>query len=177
MTTTIDENSKISESLRDKEKDPGFLVAKGRFVSPRESERQKFFRERDDLLRDGKPGDSLEVVDLTRKIDELDADIDRDRRELEKQHVKSLASAIFMAMSRCGYAKVRAVGRNANYNAVKSIAIASGYCKSRGIDICFEVSFDEGNLGALRKQNHVQAVTAMVYNLKGYKEWRDGEDS
>lgn len=173
MATAADNNTKISESFRDK--DPGFLVAKGRFVSPHENERQKFFRERDDYLRDGSPGDSLEVVDLTRKIDSLDKDIDHDRREREKEHVKSLASAIFMAMSRCGYAKIRAVGRNANYNAVKSIAIATGYCKDRGIDICFEVSFDEGNLGALRKQNHVQTVTAMVYNLKGYKEWQESE--
>lgn len=168
--STIAEN-KISGSF--KGKDPGFLVAKGRFVSSHEDEKQKFFRERDDLLRDGKPGDSLEVVELTRKIDNLDKEIDNDRRVLEKEHVKSLASAIFMAMSRCGYAKVRAVGRNANYNAVKSIAIAGGYCKSRGIDVCFEVSFDEGNLGALRKQNHVQSVTAIMYSLKGYKEWSE----
>lgn len=173
MTTAVD--TKLSESFRDKGKDPGFLVAKGRFVSPKEDGRHNLFVDRDNLLRDGKPGDSLEVVDLTRRIDSLDKEIDKDRRASEREHVKSLASAIFMAMSRCGYAKVRAVGRNANYNAVKSIAIASGYCKTKGIDVCFEVSFDEGNLGALRKQNHVQTVTAMVYNLKGYKEWQEGE--
>lgn len=159
-------------SFRDSRQDPGLLVAKGRFIPQAEEERSRLFRERDQLLRDGHPGHSLEVIELTRQIDALDKEIDHTRREMERDHVKSLASAIFMAMSRCGYANVRAVGRNANYNAVKSIAIATGYCRDKEIDVCFEVVFDEGNLGALRKQNHVQSVTAMMYKLKGYKDWK-----
>jgi len=56
---------------------------------------------------------------------------------------------------------------------LNTIAIASGYCKPKGIDLCFEVSFDEGNLGKLRKSDHVSSVTAMVFNLKDHKEWLD----
>lgn len=171
MSTVVEKQ----DSFRDSRQDPGLLVAKGRFIPPQEEDRSRLFRERDQLLRDGYAGHSLEVIELTRQIDSLDKEIDRARREMERDHVKSLASAIFMAMSRCGYANIRAVGRNANYNAVKSIAIATGYCRQKEIDVCFEVVFDEGNLGALRKQNHVQSVTAMMYKLKGYKDWKDEE--
>lgn len=155
-----------------KQSDPGFLVGRGKFVSPREEERSNIFRSRDQLLRDGQPGDSLEVINLTKEIDALDKIIDSDRRKMEREHVKSLASAIFMSMSHHGYATIRAVGRNANYNTIKSIAIARGYCHDKGIDLCFDVSFDEGNLGALKNKNHVENVTAIVYNLKGYKDWQ-----
>lgn len=121
-----------TSSFKEKESDPGFLVAKGKF-NPR--------HENDDV------------------------------REAEKAHVKSLASAIFMAMSNCGYANIRAVGRNATYNAIKAIAIAKSYCAPKGIELCWDVSFDEGNLGALRNQNHVSTVTAMLFSLKGYRDW------
>lgn len=158
-------------SFRDKIKDPGFLVSKGRFIAISEQERNILFDERDNLLRAGQSGDSLEVVALTRNIGKLNKQVDEERRKLEKEHIKNLASAIFMAMSNHGYANIRAVGRNATYNAIKSITIASGYCKTKGIDVCFEVSFDEGNLGMLRNKHHVQSVTAMMFKLKGYKEW------
>lgn len=166
-------NTKISETTK---QDPGFLVAKGRFVSRLESDRQQKFRDRDDLLRSGQSGESLEVVELTRLINDLDKQIDFDRKMMEKDHVKSLAGAIFMTMSDCGYANIRAVGRNASYNAVKAIAIATLNCQSRGIDLCFSVVFDEGNLGHLRKDGHVQNVTAILYKLKGYKDWK-GQDN
>lgn len=167
---------KKEKSFRDSKQDPGFLVAKGRFVSPVEQHRDQIFRQRDDLLRDGHAGDSPDVIELTRQIDTMDKQIDADRRQKERDHVKNLASAVFMAMSRHGYANIRAVGRNANYNAVKSIAIASGYCKDKGIDLCFDICFDEGNLGALRNKHHVTSVTAMMYSLKGYKEWAEDEE-
>ena len=63
------------------------------------------------------------------------------RHSARTAHVKSLANAIFKSMSHHGYATIRAIGEAASYNAIKSIAIASGLCKSQGIDLCFEVSF------------------------------------
>lgn len=119
--------------FKDKDEDPGFLVAKGRFSG----------------------------------------ETDSDQRRQEKQHIKKLARAIFMAMTNHGYATVRAVGRNATYNASKAIAITSGYCKPKGIDICFEVSFDEGNLGPMRSDHHVSTVTALLFTLKGFKNWQE----
>ncbi len=101
---------------------------------------------------------------------------DDDRKNAEKKHVKKLASAIFMAMSNHGYATIRAVGPFANYNAVKAITIAMGYCAPKGIELCFVPSFDEGNLGSLRQEGHVDGVTAMVYSVKGYKEWAEEEE-
>lgn len=98
-----------------------------------------------------------------------------ERKRQEKVHIKKLARAIFMAMTNHGYATVRAVGRNATYNATKAIAITSGYCKPKGIDICFEVSFDEGNLGPIRDEKHVSTVTALVFTLKGFKQWQEKE--
>ena len=98
-------------------------------------------------------------------------DTDDQRHELEKSHVHSLSSAIFMAMQNHGYANIRAVGRHSAYNAVKAICIATGNCKTKGIDLCFEVSFDEGNLGPIRNNNHVASVTAILFKVKGFKEW------
>lgn len=96
-------------------------------------------------------------------------------RQNERDHVKSLASAIFMAMTNHGYANIRSVGRNAAYNANKAIAIASGHCKIKGIDVCYEVVFDEGNLGPIRNNDHVKTVTALLFKLKGFREWQKGD--
>ncbi len=176
MSGLVSDKSKTTGSFQTKKNDPGFLVSKGRFYSPHEESRSKLFHEREQLLLQGKAGDSIEVVGLTHQINDLESEIDRDRRHLEKDHVKNLASAIFMAMSNHGYANIRAVGRNANYNAIKAIAISEGYCKTKGIDVCFDVCFDEGNLGALRNQHHVQTVTAMMFRLKDYREWTDTKE-
>jgi len=100
---------------------------------------------------------------------------DDERKAAEKDHVKKLASAVFMALRRHGYAKVRAVGPFANYNAVKALTIAMGYCAPKGIDICFAPSFDEGNMGALRDSEHVESVTAILYSVKGFKDWEAGK--
>lgn len=100
---------------------------------------------------------------------------DEERKIAEKKHVKKLAYAIFMSLRRHGYANIRAVGPFANYNAVKAITIAMGYCAPKGIDICFVPSFDEGNMGELRDPSHVESVTAIMYSVKGFKEWSEGE--
>lgn len=155
----------MPEKFSDTYKDPGFLVAKGRFVSKQENEKQKIWEQRDELLRNGAEADSSEVVEITRHIASLEKEIEFERKSLEKTHVKSLASAISMAISKCGYANIRAVGRNANYNAIKSITIAINYCKDKGISVAMNTSFESGNLGNLRKQGHVDSVTALMYNV------------
>lgn len=145
--------------------DPGFLVAKGRFRVDMESDRDVLFGKRDQLLLSGYAGDSSEVVQITKHIEQLENQIDTEQYHLQRTHVKHLASAIFMAISNHGHASVRAVGRNATYNAVKAIAIARGYCKAQNAEVCSEISFDEGNLGALRSKSHVETVTAILFTL------------
>ena len=103
---------------------------------------------------------------------------EEERRNAEITHAKKLASAIFMAMSNHGYAKIRAVGRNASYSAIKAIIIASGYCTPKGIHLVWEACFNEGNLGVLREKNHVSTVTAILFTLHDHKEWlKDKETS
>jgi len=144
-----------SSSFKEREGDPGFLVAKGRFTAPSEGSLKKLMRA------------SVSTTDA--RIPELKRKIDDERRHLEKKHVKDLASAVFMAVSNHGYATIRCIGRNANYNAVKAMSIANGYCATKGIRLSFTPSFDQGNLGALRNEQHVDNVTAIVFTLEGYK--------
>lgn len=160
MSTNAEEKTTVptthaprSSTFQEKGSDPGFLVAKGKFRSKAEEE---------GILE----GES--TADYEGRIHD-------EQRLLERNHVKNLASAIFMAMSNCGYANVRAVGRNATYNAIKAIAVAKSYCAPKGIEICWDVSFDEGNLGALRNKAHVPGVTAMLFSLKGFREWAEEE--
>ncbi len=142
-------------SFKEKEGDPGFLVAKGRFVAPSESDLKT-------LMRSSVATTDPRIPDLKRKIDD-------ERRHLEKKHVKDLASAVFMAVSNHGYATIRCIGRNANYNAIKAMSIANGYCATKGIRLTFTPSFDQGNIGALRSHQHVDNVTAIIFTLEGYK--------
>ena len=144
-----------SSSFKEKEGDPGFLVAKGRFTTPSERELQA-------LVHSGVKTDDPRIFDLKKHVDS-------ERRVLEKKHVKDLASAIYMAVSNHGYATIRCIGRNAAYNANKAIAVATGYCATKGIKLTFGLSFDEGNLGMLRHEGHVENVTALVFTLEGYK--------
>lgn len=144
-----------SSSFKEKEGDPGFLVAKGRFAAPSEDELKK-------LMRASVPTTDPRIPELKHRIDD-------ERRHLEKKHVKDLASAIFMAVSNHGYATIRCIGRNANYNAIKAMSIANGYCATKGIRLSFTPSFDQGNLGVLRSEQHVDNVTAIIFTLEGYK--------
>lgn len=163
-------------SFTEKRLDPGFLVAKGRFRVLSEEQREKLSERRDTLIRDTGDGAHPKVVALTRQIDVINKQIDKERRQAERDHVKQLASAIYMTMSKWGDARVRAVGRSATYNAVKSIAIASGHCKQKGIELCFDICFDEGNLGGLRGKGHVESVTAMLFNLADHRDWFKREE-
>ena len=99
-----------------------------------------------------------------------------ERKSAEKTHVKKLANAIFRAMTNHGYASIRAVGPFANYNALKAITISAGHCAPKGIELCWTSAFEEGNLGNLRQAGHVDTVTAMLYSVKGYKEWEEEDN-
>lgn len=147
-----------SSSFQEKESDPGFLVAKGRFSTPAEQELKK-------MINSGIATNDPRIPDLRKQIES-------ERRAAEKRHVKDLASAIFMAVSNHGYATVRCIGRNACYNAAKSIAISTGYCATKGVKLTFSLGFDEGNLGVLRQQQHVANVTALVYTLEGHSNYQ-----
>lgn len=151
------EKTKIprSSSFKEKDGDPGFLVAKGRFAAPSEAELKK-------LMKSGVKTNDPRIPELKRQIDD-------ERRQLEKKHVKDLASATFMAISNHGYATIRCIGRNASYNAIKAMTIANGYCATKGIRLTFTPSFDQGNLGMLRNEQHVDNVTAIIFTLEGYK--------
>lgn len=153
----VTEKAKItrSSSFKEKEGDPGFLVAKGRFMAPSEKELKQ-------LMKGG-------VQTTDPRIPELKQRIDDERRQLEKKHVKDLASAVFMAISNHGYATIRCIGRNANYNAIKAMTVANGYCATKGIRLTFTPSFDQGNLGGLRNDQHVNNVTAIIFTLEGFK--------
>ena len=144
-------------SFQEKAGDPGFLVAKGRFHTAADKELKR-------LISEG-------VATSDPRLPALRKNIDSERRFAEKKHVKTLASAIFMAVSNHGYATIRCIGRNACYNASKAIAIATGYCATKGVNLQFGISFDEGNLGSLRQQQHVANVTALVFALEGHSKY------
>lgn len=152
-----------------------FLVAKGSFHPESEKIKDAKWRERDRLIRELGDGAHPDVVKLTQDIQKLEKEISRESKAMEKTHVKKLANAIYMSMSADGDVSVRCIGGRAINNAVKSMIIASGYCKSKGIDVCFEPSFDEGNIGKLQSENHVGSVTAILFKLKGYREWVNQE--
>lgn len=157
--------------------DPGFLVAKGNFHSDREQDRSTLFNQRDDLLSTGKLGNDPQVVDLTREISALDAIISQDKEKLEQQHVKKLSTAIFMSLGNYGYATVRAIGPKAVYNTCKAIAIAADLCKAKEVKLCWEVGFDAGNIGQLRDKGHIQGVTAMLFQILGFKDWKESSNA
>lgn len=94
---------------------------------------------------------------------------EQDDGTAERQHVKSLASAIFMSLMNYGDTKIRSVGRSATYNSIKAVAIASGYCAAKEMEISWESGFEEGNIGELRQEGHVQNVTALMIKMKGHR--------
>lgn len=98
-----------------------------------------------------------------------------DDKILEKTHVKKLAAAMFMAMSNHGYAKIRCIGARAQSNALKAYILAKGYCMQRGVEPCVDAYYEEGNLGPIRSEGHVSDVTAMVIELKGFRDFVEGQ--
>jgi stage V sporulation protein SpoVS len=151
--------------------DAGFLVAKGRFESPSDTERKKLSMQRDEKLMSGVAPDDSHVIEMTRQIDWLGKTSRKEKMDLEKRHIQKLASAIFMSCTNNGYATVRAVGGRATYNALKAYGLANRFCKEKGIELCFDVELDKGNIGQLKDKGHVANVTAMLLKVKDFKNW------
>ena len=147
---------------------PTLLVAKGKFHSAHEESRNNLFMERDNMLRSGKSASDEDVVALTKQIMQLDSMSKQDKYEQRRTHIRKLADAIYAVMSSHGYLNVRSVGMEATYNATKSIAIACDLCREKNIELCFEVAFDEGDIGFPRDKGHVRSVTAMLFKLKDF---------
>lgn len=99
-----------------------------------------------------------------------------EQKDAQRRHIKKLASAIYMAMYNHGYASIRAVGDRAIANAAWALAKAQGFCAVKGIEPCFIVHEDFGNLGPIRNKNHVQGVKCLTFELKGFREFKDGVD-
>jgi len=98
---------------------------------------------------------------------------DEERKSAERRHIRKLANAIFMAMRKYGYASIRSIGARAAYNAMRAVAEASRYCSPKGIELVWKVSYDEGNIGELRDTSHVRDVSALVIELRSFKDWAD----
>lgn len=131
----------------------GFLVAKGRFISSYEEELEQ-------LVRQGVPTTDQRIFDLKQKCDS-------ERKLLEKKHVKQLSFAILESVQKYGVAVIRCIGKDASYNASKAIAIATNKALiEHQQNLYIDISFDEGNLGSLKKEGHVKNVTAIVYRVR-----------
>lgn len=87
--------------------------------------------------------------------------------EESSSYTKKLASAVYACLANYGYCEMRCVGKDAVYNAVKSIIQTNGVCAQQGAEIMFNVSYDVGNIGEL-KENHVKDVTAIKFTVKDY---------
>jgi len=157
----------IESRFSQEQKDPGFLAAKGHFKVSLQTDQIEASRKRDDMLtRQHLAGDDPSVIGLTQQINDLEQQIHQEQELLERKHIKKLAGAIFMSVSKHKYANIRAIGDRAVYNAVRACEIASGYCNKEDITILVDIKKSEGNMGSLRSSRHVQNVTAYVFNIK-----------
>lgn len=92
-------------------------------------------------------------------------------RKAASQHVKKLADAIFMTTMNTGDVSVRAIGKDANYNAVKAIQRAIERCSSQNVHLFFTMKKTHGDISKKGVQgNHVSDVTGYEYVLVGYSE-------
>lgn len=159
--------SNTSRFLQEK-RDPGFLAAKGNFKSSLQENKELISRKRDHLLtHQGFAGDSQEVIILTQEIHALEQQILQEQDILERKHIKKLAGAIFMAVSKHKYAHIRAIGDRAVYNAVRAYELAVGYCAKENIQILIKsIEKSEGNMGSLRSSYHVSNVTAYLFKVE-----------
>ncbi len=160
-------NTTKTSRFQQEKKDPGFLAAKGNFKSALQGDKEAIFRKRDHLLTyKGLAGDSQEVVALTKELQILEQQVTQEQDVLERKHIKKLAGAIFMAISKHKYANIRAIGDRAVYNAVRAYEIASGYCLKENIQVFIKsIEKSEGNMGSLRNSYHVNNVTAYLFKV------------
>lgn len=77
-----------------------------------------------------------------------------------KQYIKSLAHAIVTVVAKYGYANLKCVGASSINNAMKSITIASGEAKTRGVNLVVSPSFQEAIFNDVEKT----AIMLNVFN-------------
>lgn len=157
--------------------DPAFLVAKGRFDVPAQTELTNILdRCKHLILVDGLKPDHPDIKLLQEKAKQAEQRIEAEQKLAERRHIKKLASAVSMAIMHHGRATLRSVGQRASYNAQKAVAIATEYCEQKGIEICSKHEFDSGNIGTLQETSHAQNVTAMLLKLVIHKDWLEEGD-
>lgn len=162
--------------------DQSFLVAKGKFIVPAQNELKRILDDCRFLIQEkGMMLHHPQIKDLKARATEIEKKILVEQREAEDLHVKKLSKAVYMAIKDQGNAVVRAIGREANYNAQKAIGRAKDICKNKNIDIWMQVGCDTGNIGALQEEGHCKNVTAYVWSvlrtdklLEKYKENGNG---
>lgn len=77
-----------------------------------------------------------------------------------KQYIKNLSHAIITVVTKHGYATLKCVGAAAINNAIKSITIASGEAKIKGVNLVVSPSFGEASFDNVEKT----AIMLSVYN-------------
>ena len=91
---------------------------------------------------------------------------------------------------RIGYVKGIEVGHNATEMIFTRFAdagtnkwrLGDGFLASvlfavehpKGIDLCWQPFFNEGNLGDLKDSRHVSNVTAILFNIVDFSSWKEG---
>lgn len=78
----------------------------------------------------------------------------------DKQYIKSLAHAIVTVITKHGYATLKCVGASAVNNAIKSITIASGEAKTKGVNLVVSPAFG----GASFDHTEKTAMMLSVFN-------------
>jgi stage V sporulation protein S len=75
-----------------------------------------------------------------------------------KEYIKSLAHAVVTVITKYGYANLKCVGASAINNAMKSITIASGEAKKKGVNLVVSPSFQEATFDGMDKTAMMLAV-------------------
>ncbi len=81
-----------------------------------------------------------------------------------KEYIKKLAHAIVIVVTKYGYANLKCVGASAVNNAMKSITIASGEAKKRGVNLVVSPSFQEASFGTGVDMMEKTAIMLNVFN-------------
>ena len=77
-----------------------------------------------------------------------------------KPYIKTLSHAVLTVIAKYGYANLKCVGASSVNNAIKSIVVASGEAKKRGINLVVSPSFQEAIFDNVEKT----AITLSIFD-------------
>lgn len=77
-----------------------------------------------------------------------------------KQYIKTLSHAVITVLTKYGYVNLKCVGASAVNNAMKSITVASGEAKKKGVNLVVSPSFQEASFEGIEKT----AILLSVFN-------------